>query len=267
MNHCSISRRAFCAAGLAGLAGCASQGLASVAGRRVEVVRRGSGSPAIVLEAGLGFGASDWGQAPEQLLPRLAAISSVFAYSRPGYGNSEGTNASRDPVTIARELRQLLAVSNAAPPFVLVGHSLGGLYAQVFAALHPADTAGLVLIDPTHPRQWIEMKARAARDATLVSMLSITFAPTMRREFEASKEEPGVLATRYLGPVALLAARRPDPVASAAFVQMRQELMADLAERYRTSVQLVDAGHFIHREQPALVAEAVRRVVADARRP
>jgi pimeloyl-ACP methyl ester carboxylesterase len=110
------------------------------------------------------------------------------------------------------------------------------------------------------------MKRRAERDAAIVAALSITFTATMRREFEASKQPPSVLARPYAGPVALLVAERPDALASKAFVQVRRELMADLAASYRADVLPVDAGHFIHREQPGIVAAAVRKLLVGARR-
>lgn len=269
MRHpVSTTRRTALLAAAAALCGCASTGRESfaAAGKRVEIIRRGTGQPTLVLEAGLGFGAADWGDAPGTLFALLADTSSVLAYSRPGYGATPTTAAPRDPATIARDLRELLEHTGATPPFVLVGHSLGGLYAMTFAAIYPDETAGLVLIDPTHPRQWIEMKRRAERDAAIVATLAITFTPTMRREFEASKEPPAVLARPYAGPVALLVAERPDALASKAFVQLRRDLMADLAASYRAELLPVDAGHFIHREQPGIVAAAVRKLLVAARR-
>jgi pimeloyl-ACP methyl ester carboxylesterase len=268
MNGFLITRRAALLATAAALSGCASLGPepGGPAGRRVEIIRRGAGQPTLVMEAGLGFGASDWGGAPTQLIGLLSGTSSVFAYSRPGYGGTPATGAPRDPASIARELRELLASQGVAPPFVLVGHSIGGLYAMVFAAMHRNETAGLVLIDPTHPRQWSEMQQRAPRDATIVSALALTFSATMRQEFEASKAFPAVLATPYAGPVGLLVAQRPDPLASAAFVQLRSELMADLAATYRVAPIPVASGHFIHKEQPNIVAAAVRKVIEAARR-
>lgn len=268
MSATLVTRRAALLSAAAALSGCASLGPepGNPAGRRVEIIRRGAGQPTLVLEAGLGFGASDWGDAPAKLIALLSDTSSVFAYSRPGYGGTPATDAPRSPASIARELRELLASQGVAPPFVLVGHSIGGLYAMVFAAMHRNETAGLVLVDPTHPRQWGEMQLKAPRDTAIVSALALTFGATMRREFEASKEFPAVLATPYAGPVGLLVAQRPDPLASAAFVQLRSALMADLAATYRVAPMPVASGHFIHKEQPKIVAAAVRNVIEAARR-
>ena len=151
------------------------------------------------------------------------------------------------------------------PPCVLIGHSLGGLYMEVFAALYPEATSALILIDPTHARQWEGMASRARRDAAVVTALSAAFTATMKAEFEASKAPPPELAAPFKGPVQLLLATRPDPLPSSAFIALRAELMRDLAAGYRTPPEHVDAGHFIHKDKPAQVAAAAKRAVEAAR--
>jgi len=122
-------------------------------GHKIEFARHGSGSPAVIfLHGGLGGGAGlevwrGW-------LTRVDATA--FCYSRPGYGKSEPAKDERTPARIADELHTLLVRVGINPPYVLVGGSMGGLYARVFAMRYPRDIAGLVLIDGTHERQWLE---------------------------------------------------------------------------------------------------------------
>ena len=267
MSPLTTDRRRLLLATAAALGGCAQTAdrAAHSDTTAVEVIRSGTGRPPIVLEAGLGNGAGDWGGRPGQLLPQLAAVSEVFAYSRPGYGGSARTTTARDPSTIARELRALLTARNVPPPYVLVGHSLGGLYMEVFAAMYPAATSALILLDPTHARQWEGMTSRARRDAAVVTALSAAFNQTMKAEFEASKTPPPALSSPFEGPVHLLLATRPDQLASAAFIELRAELMRDLASSYRTRPEPIDAGHFIHRDKPGSVVAAVQRAVDAAR--
>ncbi|MEJ5999803.1 alpha/beta fold hydrolase [Paucibacter soli] len=75
----------------------------------------------------------------------------LFAYNRPGVGRSEATERPRDGQQIVADLRSQLQQQGLKPPYVLVGHSLGGLYMQLFARLHPSEVKGLVLVDALYP--------------------------------------------------------------------------------------------------------------------
>ena len=255
--------------GAMALTGCQSlsgKHVAQSEGRRVEVVRRGAvqpGAPTVVFEAGLGFGAGHWDKVMNAL--EQAPTAPMFAYSRPGYGDSQPAGSASDPASIARRLHALLAAESVPPPYVLVGHSLGGVYVQTFAALYPNEVAGLVLVDPTHPRQWHAMNERAPRDAKLVSALSVAFSPAMKREFEASKEKVAALAEPYRGPVILLAAKRPDAISSAEFTTLRRELLEDMGHTYGVSPRWIDASHNIHRDDPSAVASAIRALLSPPR--
>jgi pimeloyl-ACP methyl ester carboxylesterase len=100
----------------------------------------------VVLEAGLGTGASGWGF----VLEWLAARTRVCAWDRPGIGGSDpiGRHTVGDT---ARHLRATLAVAGEDPPFIVVGHSLGGVYARVFASSFRPEVSGVVLVDPYLP--------------------------------------------------------------------------------------------------------------------
>lgn len=131
------------------VAGAAAAALETVAGRRVEAVtiKRPDARATVVFENGSRATFDAW----RKVIDMLPQDVSVFAYNRPGYGSSETTATPRDGATIAAELRGLLQQQGLPPPYVLVGHSLGGLYMQLYARRYPEDVRGIVLVDAVYP--------------------------------------------------------------------------------------------------------------------
>ncbi|PRC93488.1 alpha/beta fold hydrolase [Solimicrobium silvestre] len=87
----------------------------------------------------------------DKVIADISKDATVFAYNRPGYGRSETTSAPRDGRTIVEELRQILQQQGLKPPYLLVGHSMGGLYMQLFARMYPQEVQGVVLVDSLYP--------------------------------------------------------------------------------------------------------------------
>jgi pimeloyl-ACP methyl ester carboxylesterase len=118
-----------------------------VPARVVELVEHGAGDATVVFEAGLGNDWTTWKKVVAEVAPRAR----TFAYSRPGYGQSDPTPEPRDASHIVEDLRTPCCWTEAyAPPYVLVGHSFGGAYMELFAKAHPEEVAGLVLVDSRH---------------------------------------------------------------------------------------------------------------------
>jgi pimeloyl-ACP methyl ester carboxylesterase len=130
--------------------------LIDVDGRRLHVHGTGTGTPAIVLEAALGASAVSW----SLVQPELAKLTRVCSYDRAGFGWSDDSIQPRTAGRIADELRALLDRAGIEPPFVLVGHSFGGLVIRVFAKRYRGDVAGLVFVDPAHPEDWLSPAAK-----------------------------------------------------------------------------------------------------------
>ena len=105
--------------------------------------------PTVVLDTGLGEPSLSWGSVPEQ----VAEFARVCTYDRAGLGWSERSSKPRVATNVVEELHTLLTRANVEPPYVLVGHSIGGLYACLFAHEHPDEVAGLVLVDGAHGEQ------------------------------------------------------------------------------------------------------------------
>ncbi len=117
--------------------------------RRMNFRCAGAGKPTVLLESGFGAGAEAWTRA----LPRIAGVTRVCAYDRAGYGFSDPGPLPRDGAAIARDLDQGLKAAGIAGPYVVVGHSAGGLYSRLFAARRPGEVVGLVFVDSSVEHQ------------------------------------------------------------------------------------------------------------------
>ncbi|MET1007147.1 MAG: alpha/beta hydrolase, partial [Propionibacteriaceae bacterium] len=122
--------------------------LVDVGGYGLHLLCTGSGSPTVILEPGHGGASSDFGL----IAPVVARDSTVCVYDRPGRGWSDSTDVPQDGDRIASDLHTLLARAHVPGPYVLAGHSFGGLYVLRFAAMYPDQVAGLVLLDSTAPK-------------------------------------------------------------------------------------------------------------------
>ena len=117
--------------------------LIDVGGHRLYLYCTGSGSPTVVLESGASESSAYWGW----IAPAVARDTRVCAYDRAGRGFSEPASSPKDGVGAATDLHTLLERAHVAAPYVLVGHSSGGPYVQIFAARYPDQVAGMVLLD------------------------------------------------------------------------------------------------------------------------
>lgn len=265
------TRTAFCLALLLQLAGCASTHntpAGSVAARLNNAddayIVLGQKSPTVVLQAGFGDGKNVWVDVAED----LSRNYTVFAYDRPGHGGNPASETPRDPCTIAAELRDQLRSAGLKPPYVLVGHSLGGLYQYVFDRLYPNEVAGLVLLDPTHPRHLENMEREVPALASLVKGMSkVTFGRTDRREFEAQaicldkvESTPPISA-----PTRLLVSGRFKEVEKGDFEKMVKRLRQDWQRLTKApKVEVIhDSGHYLQKESPEAVVAAVRAVLGN----
>jgi len=244
------------------LPGCANLpgvDVATVDRQHVEYALIKGGTPVVVFENGLGASMHSW----SKVLPEIGKDATVFAYNRPGYGHSDPATTPRDGAHIVDELRALLRHQGLMPPYVLVGHSLGGLYMQLFARQYPEEVRGLVLVDATHPTQMEGAGALERQSWWVRAAFPLFFNDEQQKEFKSAPmtgQDVLRLPTVAGKPVIILNAvdKRENEV-----VQHANRKRADFARLYPTSrLQWVESGHFIQVDKPEVVIEAIRDVLA-----
>lgn len=202
----------------------------------------------------------------KKVIKELPESTRIFAYDRPGYGDSKTTNDERSPCNIAKELHTLLELANIPPPYILVGHSLGGLYQYCFARLFPNDTAALVLLDPTHPEHWSRMKEEAPVQANMIKGLRATmFSKTMREEFDDQENCLNIVKSNnpVVAPTYLLFSGKFKIEEQGAFKNMVKSLRHDWSNLF-SSLEVIDvpgSGHYIQTESPDTVYSVIISVL------
>ena len=124
--------------------------MVDVGGFRMHAVVRGEGMPVVVLEPGLGGFALQY----THIQAGIAGFTRVLAYDRAGQGWSDPSPRPRTPANLTGELKDLLFMLDLHPPYVLVGHSFGGLLARFFAGFYPEDVSGIILVDSSDVKQY-----------------------------------------------------------------------------------------------------------------
>ena len=124
----------------------------NIGGYRLHINCTGTGSPTVILDAGLGGTSLDW----SKIQPEVARFTRVCSYDRAGYGWSESGAGPRTSQQIVQELHLLLVHAQVNGPYLLVGHSVGGLNMRLYAYRYPGEVAGMVLLDSTNEHQFAQ---------------------------------------------------------------------------------------------------------------
>jgi pimeloyl-ACP methyl ester carboxylesterase len=254
--------------------------LVDVGGHRLAFHCVGEGGPAVVLETGLGAPSEYW--APVQ--QEIAGLTRVCLFDRAGRGKSDPapTTTPRTCADMVADLRALLRNVGIPAPYVLVGNSLGGMNARLYAFRHPEEVAGLMLVDGSHQDQFTrigEALPEPEPDSPDSHKGFYRFwagggwrDPANNPEnvdFVASGEQ--LRAIHSLGdlPVVVLASgvflreAPTKPEAGPRLHEMWQDLQRDLADLSSNSAYSVveSSGHFIQRDRPKVVVDAIRRIL------
>ncbi|SFR54103.1 alpha/beta fold hydrolase [Thiomicrospira sp. ALE5] len=239
----------------------------NVADRKVEFIYQDQQADlTLIFENGLTSKLSTW----QGVLPLLPDDVNYLVYNRADYGRSESSDQPRTGEFIVAELRSLLAQQQIEPPYLLIGHSLGGLYAQYFARSYPEELAGLLLVDSVHPSQ---MEGRGAyKNWPWWSRLGF--------QLFTSKTEKAELFNLMATGEAVLNMPNPEQIPMIILVAGKDysrdqaardhvtNKREDLARLYpQADWRTVPAGHAIQRQRPDIVADAISELVNLYRSP
>jgi pimeloyl-ACP methyl ester carboxylesterase len=242
------------------------RGSFDVGDRSLYIECVGAGAPTIVMETGLGGDHSAW----EQVVPDLRGANQTCTYDRANVGESDQAPTPRTSADVVADLHGLLEAAGIPAPYVLVGHSFGGISMRLYASTYPDDVAGLVLVDPT-PTTFVD-DACAIVDETACESMGAEFEPSRGEGLDLVGSANALSAAGPLPAVPLLVLVADDhsqdavtdPEQQQRFEAMWQGRQQELA----TSVQggrmeLVSSGHNIQSLRPEAVTEAIRSVISE----
>ena len=261
-------------------------------GRKLYLECEGTGSPVVVLEAGLRNRADIWSVKPdagEAVYPQVAAFTRVCAYDRPGttlgidqFSRSDSVPMPRTAADAVADLHALLGAAAMPPPYVLAGHSTGGLIARLFASTYPKEVVGLVLVDAIPegvqaamtPKQWKIYDRLLLTDppkelAGYKELETIDFDVSFNQMRAASKATP-------LDPIPFIVISKGKPFAlppglpdwlPATLEQAWTKGQDELAQLLPNTPHRIatKSSHYVEIEEPQLVTDAIRQVVEAAR--
>ena len=236
--------------------------LIDIGGRKIEIMRVGQGTQTVVFDAGLGFGLDTW----SGILTKVGEFATAISYSRAGMQKSDPAPTPRTLDNIVEDLRITLKNAGLQPPYILVGHSIGGMYMRYYATKFPGEVAGLVLVDGSHERQRLEFAKASgvtppvpAPDPKVPSTLEVAGWSSIMDagSFGPEAKLPDV-------PMAILtslrvASQNDNPDRREVWRSLHSELFGPAT--YAMHIVTSRSGHFIHRDEPQLVVNAIRYVV------
>src|SRR5262249_37103639 len=240
---------------LASVVASAHDALVSVGSARLHVETIGASGPTVVFEAGLGNDSTTW----KSVAGPISAFARVVLYDRVGLGQSSqltDTSAAISAEEVASRLHALLAAADIRPPYILVGHSLGGLYVQMFARKYPTEVSGVVLLESSSTEAPSELKTRAKLvpgTAAYLEEEGVAQSNQQARNAGAFPDVPlTVIAATDHGPYF----REWEPT----LMRLQQQL-ATLSQQ-GSLIVAQGSGHDVQLDRPETVVEAVRRMAA-----
>ena len=247
--------------------------IARIGGLKLEYAIAGVGKPVIVFLSGYG---ADIDTSWSKIFPEIRKISTVVAYNRFNYGNSNKVDLPQTGTEIIASLQNLLGEKRLEPPYVLVGHSLGGVYAQLFARQFPNEVTGVVLLDSSHPDQEVMRRAQEGTIRRAITDIFYWFdlVTHPRRHTEVSSFAETTNQIRAAPPfpdiplVVISAGKKPPSwLVGGKFARIFQENQQRLVALSPQGRQIISekSGHFVQNDAPEIVIQAIREVTQKTR--
>jgi pimeloyl-ACP methyl ester carboxylesterase len=260
-----LSTALILAAGVSAAQLAARDQMVDVGGRRIHVLVEGEGRPAVIFESGFTQGCKEW----EKVQAEIAKAHVTMSYDRAGLGQSDPGRTPRTASQIVRDLHAALRAANVHPPYVLVGHSAGGLYIQMFAHLYPKEIRGLVFLDAVLPSflDWLKMRdPEAWKDIEegVVRPASLGVQQQWAAIGESAKQVRAALPLPHV-PTIVVASDAPAPPFKhdggvIQWMRMQEEFARAVPE---AKLIVTHGGHEIPEEQPELAITAIDEVIAN----
>lgn len=213
--------------------------------------------PTVVMDSGYGEYSKTW----DNIISELVKLANVFVYDRPGLGKSEKSPIQRTSLNMVKELSEILIKLKIKPPYVLVGHSFGGVNARLFAAQFPNDVAGLVLIDSTPEDYKERLLPTMSKEFQEAYNKSFIYEGTYD-EFMESLNQLKKSQRHFDIPLIILSAGKKAHYSKESqelWNEMQKELLA--ISKKSELIIAKNSAHYIHNYEPLIVVDAVKRLV------
>lgn len=244
------------------------KGTFDIGGRSLYIECSGPASPAVIFDSGLGDTHATW----KAVVSDLSKMARTCTYDRANLGSSEPAPKPRSSADVVADLHALLKAAGVAPPYILVGHSFGGISMRLFASTYPAEVAGIVLVDPT-PTGFVEGEC---------GIVDPSLCETLRQGWDPSKNPDGLDIVKSGEEIAQAGPLPAVPFIVLAATIHKQAAITDPALETRIEafwqaeeaklaatvagghLVVVSSGHSIQTLHPEAVIAAIRTVVAPA---